>query len=350
MPLASRNRMLNFGTDYHAAGENLLASNIRTYNDLDCIHIHPVSKAKVYIGNLVAAQTLKILEPKGITRVVNCQDPTTENYHERNGRFRYYRFPISHWWKEPNMDKAEKVLELFAKPFIWIDQQLEQGHSVLIHCLAGAHRAGSTGVGYYMYVNRLGFDTALTRVKSIRPIVDPFGPLEELLRRLEVSLRMAAKNGDCVKSKDKGSDRNGNGSERNGDNGLFARNERSFNSTTSTPGSGSASSSASMGNQYRRSLGANNGNGLASSGILGGSLGGTTGLLGGSPTLCGNPLGGIIRNPAFGSGNSLRQNTSGSNGSLSSMAGQMGVEKQLSGEGRPKKPISRALPSGSYRN
>ena len=88
-------------------------------------------------------------------------------------------------WREKNMDSPENVLRFFLEPFKWIDAQIEQGHSVLIHCLAGAHRAGSTGVAYCMYANKSGFDETLAIVKSIRPIVDPFGPLEELLRRLE---------------------------------------------------------------------------------------------------------------------------------------------------------------------
>ncbi len=57
----------------------------------------------VYIGNLVAAQTLSILRERNIKRVVNCQDPNTENFHEREPGFEYRRFPISHWWREKNM-------------------------------------------------------------------------------------------------------------------------------------------------------------------------------------------------------------------------------------------------------
>ena len=83
------------------------------------------------------------------------------------------------------MDDPKNVLKFFLPPFKWIDQQIEQGKSVLIHCLAGAHRAGSTGVAYVMYARNWTFNEALPFVKGIRPIVDPFGPLEELLRRLE---------------------------------------------------------------------------------------------------------------------------------------------------------------------
>mmetsp|Transcript_27799 Transcript_27799/g.70223 ORF Transcript_27799/g.70223 Transcript_27799/m.70223 type:complete len:242 (-) Transcript_27799:593-1318(-) len=183
-----------FGSvDYHKAGVDLLRhAGPRRYNELDAVYEHPTSKGKVYIGNLVSAQNKGILDRHSIKRIVNCQDTTTENFHEGQAGYQYYRFPISHWWREKNMDSPENVLRFFLEPFKWIDAQIEQGHSVLIHCLAGAHRAGSTGVAYCMYANKSGFDETLAIVKSIRPIVDPFGPLEELLRRLEAGLKKGA--------------------------------------------------------------------------------------------------------------------------------------------------------------
>ncbi|CAD7930020.1 unnamed protein product [Amoebophrya sp. A25] len=177
--------------DYHRAGEELIR-NVRRYNELDAVYEHPTTGAKVYIGNLVSAQTKGILDRHGIRRVVNCQDTTTENYHQSNPEFEYFRFPISHWWRESSMDSAENVLKFFLSVFKWIDTQIEQGKSVLVHCLAGAHRAGSTGVAYVMYARNMGFDDALAYVKNLRPIVDPFGPLEDLLRRLEKGLKVGA--------------------------------------------------------------------------------------------------------------------------------------------------------------
>ena len=33
---------------------------------------------------------------------------------------------------------------------ILIENALENGHNVMVHCLAGAHRAGTTGISYMM--------------------------------------------------------------------------------------------------------------------------------------------------------------------------------------------------------
>lgn len=60
----------------------------------------------------------------------------------------------------------------------------------MVHCLAGAHRAGTAGVAYVMYRERLRPKEAIIKVKSIRPIVDPFGPLVELLDKLDNALKL----------------------------------------------------------------------------------------------------------------------------------------------------------------
>merc|ERR1711862_30212 len=87
--------------------------------------------------------------------------------------------------KRPGMDTDKGVLNYFDGLFKWIDSQTAEGRNVLIHCLAGAHRAGTTGVAYTMYAKKLPLSSALHHCKSVRPIVDPFGSLEDLLKHLE---------------------------------------------------------------------------------------------------------------------------------------------------------------------
>ena len=47
----------------------------------------------------------------------------------------------------------------------------------MVHCLAGAHRAGTTGVSYMMKAGKMGFNEALRVAKTQRPVVDPMGEL-----------------------------------------------------------------------------------------------------------------------------------------------------------------------------
>jgi protein-tyrosine phosphatase len=55
----------------------------------------------------------------------------------------------------------------------------------MVHCLAGAHRAGTTGVSYMMRAGNLKYIEARKIAKQRRSVVDPFANLEQLLIRLE---------------------------------------------------------------------------------------------------------------------------------------------------------------------
>ena len=197
-------------SDYHDAGLVALGS-VRgrsslgsrfTYQNLNCIFTHPKSGAKVFIGNLSAANTKSELEENNITRVVNCQEPSSRNFFEGQPNYQYYRFNIAcyrvHEWLNgllPGNMKPEstsEALAFFLDYFEWVDKCMEDGKSVLVHCFAGAHRAGTAGIGYYMW--RKSLENGGTKVdhlrciadvKQIRPIVNPIGQFTPLLAKLE---------------------------------------------------------------------------------------------------------------------------------------------------------------------
>ena len=77
------------------------------------------------------------------------------------------------------------VLKLFAPCFSLVDEVLARGNNVLIHCLAGAHRAGTTSVAYLMHrselehgLARLDVAQAMAVAKRRRPIIDPLGEFD----------------------------------------------------------------------------------------------------------------------------------------------------------------------------
>ena len=59
---------------------------------------------------------------------------------------------------------------------------------MLIHCLAGAHRAGTTSVAYIMHAGRLDVSTALAAAKQQRSIINPIGMFPDLLCTLDAAL------------------------------------------------------------------------------------------------------------------------------------------------------------------
>ena len=84
----------------------------------------------------------------------------------------------------------ERQLADFIRPlFDFVDGALAKGENVMVHCLAGAHRAGTSGVALAMYYLRLSAVQGTMFVKERRPIVDPIGSFPELLKRLDAALQ-----------------------------------------------------------------------------------------------------------------------------------------------------------------
>jgi len=77
--------------------------------------------------------------------------------------------------------------------FQFIQDALDRNESVLIHCLAGAHRAGSTGIAVLMYFLDLDLAKAVFLAKLCRPIIDPIGSLPKILMLLEEELKSKKK-------------------------------------------------------------------------------------------------------------------------------------------------------------
>ena len=77
----------------------------------------------------------------------------------------------------------------FLKPlFDFVDKKLSGGENVLIHCLAGAHRAGTAGTACLMHLCDIDSRTAVPMAKELRPAIDPIGSFPTLLARLDDAL------------------------------------------------------------------------------------------------------------------------------------------------------------------
>ena len=78
-----------------------------------------------------------------IIRMCTLFSAIVPNFHE--GIIRYCDFSIAHW--RAMTDATDKsILSFCSELFTFIEDALMHGESVLIHCLAGAHRAGTTGI------------------------------------------------------------------------------------------------------------------------------------------------------------------------------------------------------------
>ena len=86
-------------------------------------------------GGERAARDLEILREKDIKAVVNCTDDI-KNYHE--GTLSYYKFNIA-WWRK-YVGNTEELVTFLSPVLKYIENEIENGRNVFVHCLAGAHR------------------------------------------------------------------------------------------------------------------------------------------------------------------------------------------------------------------
>jgi predicted protein tyrosine phosphatase len=177
--------------DFDEAGKKVLAAlNLdpdrkKGYNDLDPVWCHPETKASIYVGNITSASTLSILDSHKITHVVNCTD-SLPNYFESNPKMTYYHFDINKCLYLRKRDPRDLPTLVFFQPmFDFVRATLDKGSPVLVHCLAGAHRAGTTGVSCVMHFGGFDAKTATRYSQMLRPEIDPFGYLGKLLLRFE---------------------------------------------------------------------------------------------------------------------------------------------------------------------
>ena len=153
---------------------------------LDSIFHNENTGGSIFVGDESAAHTLSLLQSHNITHVVNCTHGLTKIADYFAGTLFYYEFPIADW-RNFYSDLDPNMLTAFINPlFAFIDSALAKGASVLVHCLAGAHRAGTTGCLCLMHFANLDVATAIASAKKLRPIIDPMGHLRELLNRFQM--------------------------------------------------------------------------------------------------------------------------------------------------------------------
>jgi hypothetical protein len=165
----------------------------------------------VFVGSLEAATNLQLLRSHNITHVVNCMARPSANRLQGDG-ITYLDFPVERWratvlahamHPDPAAPRAAAaagnasndahhaaIRALFAPVMAFANAAVEGGGGVLIHCFAGAHRAGTTGVAFLMHALRLPAAAALATAQQLRPAIDPqaHGDLYPLLELLEETL------------------------------------------------------------------------------------------------------------------------------------------------------------------
>mmetsp|Transcript_74386 Transcript_74386/g.172384 ORF Transcript_74386/g.172384 Transcript_74386/m.172384 type:complete len:240 (-) Transcript_74386:33-752(-) len=159
------------------------------YSNVSAMYIHPWTGAVLHVGNSAVAASKASLQKAGISRVVFCQDEDGRCHFEGEAWIKYFRFPIGKWRTHLGSSPSPaQVLQFFEPMFQFVEAELAAGQGVLIHCLAGAHRAGTAGIAALMWLCHLRSGDATSLARRLRPAIRPIGGYPMILERLDASL------------------------------------------------------------------------------------------------------------------------------------------------------------------
>lgn len=175
--------------DYAQAGRDLLdevkgGTAPGRFDPANHIWQHPRTAALLYVGSASAAGSREILGSLCVCKIVFCQENGEGACHfEGQPGFEYLRYPIGA--HRQSRLASRDPLAYFAILFDFVEGHLGRGENVLIHCLAGAHRAGTAGVACLMEFNGMSAAEATKKAKERRPAINPIGGFPQLLANLE---------------------------------------------------------------------------------------------------------------------------------------------------------------------
>jgi hypothetical protein len=141
---------------------------------------------RIFVGADESARDLAKLREAGITHVVNCAAGTCANYFEDTGGGHHHTEgqpsagaccedgpPLSYLSLYLQDSLREDISRAFYDSIEFIDDAVQSGGSVLIHCQHGVSRSATIAMAHLMWRDAVGYEEALDRVRSIRPTVNP---------------------------------------------------------------------------------------------------------------------------------------------------------------------------------
>jgi protein-tyrosine phosphatase len=117
----------------------------------------------IFLGNAYNASNNSTLQYYKIKTIVNVSKEIPNSF---EGRYNYYRVPIQDDSEHHISDFIQEILEFLNSTTI------DNENAILIHCYMGSSRSASVVLLYLITKLQYDFDTALTLIKTKRPIVN----------------------------------------------------------------------------------------------------------------------------------------------------------------------------------
>lgn len=159
----------------------LRASNFKSradcaIHDVDCDEVYP----GIYIGDAASAKNKVFLRMMGITHILNTaegsrygQVDTGHIYYRDMPNIRYMGFPMM---DQPTTD----ISRYFYIASKFVENGVNSGGKVLVHCLVGMSRSATCVLAYLMIARKMTATEAIRTVRMHRDIRPNDGFLEQL--------------------------------------------------------------------------------------------------------------------------------------------------------------------------
>eukprot|EP00924_Labyrinthula_sp_SR-Ha-C_P005134 maker-scaffold_1-snap-gene-22.65-mRNA-1 protein AED:0.07 eAED:0.26 QI:155/0.5/0.33/1/0.5/0.33/3/0/199 len=164
---------------FNKYGDKILAKFARVKqraSPINLIYTCPVTGRQLYTGTHQAATDKEILDKHNIYGIVNCTKNLANVFEHEAAK--YFRQVV-------NLEISREIYKFVSEIVYQVDTWFQEGKNVLIHCHAGAHRAGTATTIFLMAKLRLPFLDALEFARKRRPCIDPYIFLEAFLEKLD---------------------------------------------------------------------------------------------------------------------------------------------------------------------
>eukprot|EP00924_Labyrinthula_sp_SR-Ha-C_P000266 maker-scaffold_25-snap-gene-2.3-mRNA-1 protein AED:0.01 eAED:0.01 QI:137/1/1/1/1/1/3/1170/218 len=170
------------------------------FSKIDLIFSDPTTGSILYTGSIEAARDKELLNKRGISGVINTAREI-KNFHHADRTFSYFRFEIT----KKSLQIAQKVVDadLALHMVHFVDTLIDQIETwfnelrnVLIHCHAGAHRAGTSTVLFLMGKLGLWSKEAIVLAQKKRTVIDPIMNLGVFLQKFDEGLKLLNERGE----------------------------------------------------------------------------------------------------------------------------------------------------------
>ncbi|KAL5522325.1 YVH1 [Sanghuangporus sanghuang] len=138
----------------------------------------------LWVGSIHAAADAELLRQRNIHSVLSCM----------RGKVKIAE-TFTHFQIQLDDTEDADALAFFPQCISFIENELEQGRGVLVHCQAGMSRSATIVAAYLMYAEQLDAELALEKIKKARPSTQPNdGFLAQLDVFYQASYKVSRKN------------------------------------------------------------------------------------------------------------------------------------------------------------